>query len=142
MHDAHDNYGAGQAIMVGAMPLWCVCVPLLWVSCRCCGSCAIVDHVIMPVTMREHETALLQKQKLWFQEVNETMEMQSPFDGLEGATGGTDYDSTNYGRHCSQTRSSGNSEVSRICFYSCFFQAGQSSFIQDPNPKRFKRMLI
>ena len=96
----------------------------------------------MPVTMREHETALLQEQKLWFQEVNETMEMQSPFDGLEGATGGTDYDSTNYGRHRSQTRSSGNSEVSRFCFYSYFFQAGQSSFSQDPNTQRFKRMLI
>ena len=57
-----------------------------------------------------------------FQEVNETMEM-SPFDGLEGATGGTDYDSTSYGHHRSHTRSSGNSEVRGVfvCYFSTSF---------------------
>lgn len=36
----------------------------------------------------------------------------SPFEGLEGATGGSDYDSTSYGNRRTYTHSSGSAEVS------------------------------
>ncbi|XP_070174443.1 endoplasmic reticulum membrane sensor NFE2L1-like isoform X2 [Littorina saxatilis] len=51
------------------------------------------------------------------QEVNETMET-SPFEGLEGATGGSDYDSTSYGNRRTYTHSSGSAEDDGF-HYSC-----------------------
>ncbi|XP_076455961.1 endoplasmic reticulum membrane sensor NFE2L1-like isoform X2 [Babylonia areolata] len=51
------------------------------------------------------------------QEVNETMQM-SPYDGLEGATGGSDYDTSSYGHHRSQMHSSGSTEEENYQ-YSC-----------------------
>ena len=67
VHHAHD--GACRAVMISALPLW-------WMSCYLCVCHAVVagvmlllcvfaimGHVIMPVTVREHET-VLQKQTL------------------------------------------------------------------------------